>query len=105
MEVWNTQAQIIFPFQLATGHMPFPDYTDHDVFLMVPKGKRPLKPSRFEAPGMTADVWRVAEKCWSKKAEERPDANIVLQCFQGLNRTGGCTHEAGSCLPWELIDE
>ena len=94
-----------FPLQLATGHMPFPDHTDHNVTLMISKGKRPSKPSRFEAPGMTAGVWKIAKKCWSEKAKERLEADAVLQRLQSVNKNGGCTHEACSCLPWELIDE
>jgi serine/threonine protein kinase len=62
------------PLQLATGRMPYPDYTDHNVTIAISKGKRPSKPTRFEAPGITSRVWKVARKCWHKRAKERLEA-------------------------------
>jgi len=77
--------------------MPFPDYTDHNVAIIIAKGKRPQKPTRFEAPGITPAVWKIAEKCWHQKAKERPEAKVVLQCLEDLANTGKCTHET---YPW-----
>lgn len=91
-------------FQLATGRMPFPDFTDSNVTVLISKGKRPSKPRRFEALGMTPGVWKVAKKCWNDKAKERPEVNDVLQNLQKIAKIGVCTHDACSCSPWELID-
>jgi hypothetical protein len=66
-------------FQLATGKVPFPEYADHSVIVMILKGKRPLKPRPFDAPGMTPEVWRIAQKCWLEEAEERLEVNAVLK--------------------------
>ena len=84
--------------------MPFPEFTDPNVTILISKGKRPSKPRRFEAPGMTPAVWKVAKKCWHEKARERPEVNAVLQSLENMANIGGCTHEACSCLPWEVID-
>ena len=49
--------------QLATGQMPFPERTDYVVVVTVLQGKRPRKPSRFEIPGITLAVWKLAIIC------------------------------------------
>ena len=84
--------------------MPFPEFTDHNVTVLISKGKRPSKPRRFDAPGMTPAVWKIAKKCWHDKEKERPEVNLVLQHLGKITNTGGCTHAACSCLEWELID-
>jgi len=93
-----------FPLQLATGKIPFPNYTPHSVSILISKGKRPSKPTRFKAPGITLVVWKIAGKCWHQKAKERPEAKVILQCLEDLANPGECTHETCSFLPRELID-
>ena len=87
------------PFQLATGKMPFPGYSDHNIPIMILKGRRPPKPAHFEAPGITPAVWKIAEKCWHQKAKERPEAKVVLECLENLASPGECTHEMDPCFP------
>jgi len=53
---------------------------------------------------MTSAVWKITRKCWNEKARDRPEVDAVLQYIQDIANIGGCTHEACSCLPWELID-
>ena len=77
--------------------MPFPEHTDPNVKKIISKGKRPQKPRRFEAPGMTPAVWKIAERCWHENAKERPEVNAVLQYLEGLANPGVCVHEA-TCL-------
>lgn len=84
--------------------MPYIGVPDPTVIIKVSRGKRPPKPLRFDGPGMTAVVWKVAQKCWNEKAKDRPEVQAVLQYLQDIANTGGCTHEVCSCLPWELID-
>ena len=70
---------------------------------MVSKGKRPPKPRPFEAPGLTPAVWKIAKKCWSEKAKDRPEIDAVIQYLGGIATTGMCTHQVHFYLPWELI--
>ena len=84
--------------------MPYTGVPDSTVIVMVSKGKRPSKPRPFQAPGMTPAVWKLAQKCWNEKARDRPEVDTVLQYLQDVANIGGCSHEACSCLPWELID-
>ena len=64
-----------------------------NVLIAVSKGKRPPKPLRFEAPGMTPAVWRIAERCWHQKATVRPDAKAVLQYLENLANPGMCSQD------------
>lgn len=90
--------------QLATGKVPFPEYTTLNVSLVTSKGKRPLKPARFEAPGITPEVWKIAKKCWHQKAEKRPEAHVVLRDLETLLQVNVCTRCTCTCLPWEVVD-
>jgi hypothetical protein len=73
-----------FRFQLVTGKIPFSEHVDHNVVIFISSGMRPRKPFRFDAPGMTPAVWKIAEKCWHEKAEERPEVNTVLQHLENI---------------------
>ena len=74
--------------QLVTGKVPFPEYTDENVIVMIAKGGRPSRPRSFEAPGMTPEVWRIATKCWDENADQRPEASAVLQLLEPLSKSG-----------------
>ena len=85
--------------------MPFSDFTDPNVTVMISKGKRPPMPRRFDAPGISKAVWKVAKKCWHDRARERPEVNEVLQNLENILNSGVyahkmCTHESS-----ELIKE
>jgi len=81
-----------FHNQLVTGEIPFADYPDPKVIILVLKGKRPSKPAHFNAPGMTPAVWKIAKKCWHEEARERPEANVVLKNLENLAESGVYTH-------------
>jgi serine/threonine protein kinase len=80
--------------QLATGEMPFPEFTDPNVTILIARGKRPPKPRNFDAPGITPAVWKIARKCWHEKAKERPEVNVVLKHLENLASPGPgmCTY-------------
>lgn len=73
--------------------MPFPEYTDQNVIVTIYEGKRPPRPRKFDVPGMTRAVWNVAQACWNKRAEERPEANAVLQSLEALANSGVCDYK------------
>jgi hypothetical protein len=80
--------------------MPFPEDTDPNVTIMIAKGKRPPKPRRFDAPGITPAVWKIAKRCWHERANERPEVNAVLQDLENLAKPapGVYIHETCSFL-------
>ncbi|KAF9647762.1 kinase-like protein [Thelephora ganbajun] len=85
--------------ELVTGKMPFPEYTDHNVIVMISEGERPSKPRHFDAPGMTSAVWKIAQKCWHEKASKRPEVDAVLRSLEALAKPDG-KHTQPSLLQW-----
>ena len=72
---------------------------------MVSRGERPSKPRRFEAPGITPEVWSIAEGCWQKVMELRPYVEVVLlDLLQITSRKGEHAQEVRSYPQWEFID-
>ena len=84
--------------------MPFPDYQDHSIPVIISKGKRPSKPNFFEAPGMSPGVWKIARQCWREKEKERPETDVVLRSLETILHSGVCTHNVCICPPWEMTD-
>ena len=84
--------------------MPFPDYQDHNIPVIILKGKRPSKPDSFEGPGISSGVWKIAKQCWSEKEKERLETDAVLQALETLFHSGVCNRSACTCSPWEMID-
>ena len=76
--------------------MPFPNYTDGNVSVMVLRGIRPEKPRRFDAAGITPAVWKVAKKCWHEKANRRPEVKEVLENLQKIANSGERAHKGYS---------
>lgn len=83
--------------QLATRNIPFPELTDANVMILVLEGERPPKPHRFEVPGMTPEVWKIAEMCWHEKPKKRPEVRTVLQHLQDLANPGARTYIFAGC--------
>ena len=89
--------------QLATGQTPFFGSSDSKVINLVLSDQRPQKPRRFDAPGITAEVWNISEQCWQRRAIDRPRVKDVLQDLEGIASSGKHAREACSCSLWELI--
>ena len=83
-----------------TRNVPFPEFTDPNVAILVSEGKRPPKPLYFEAPGLTPEVWKIAEMCWHEKPAERPEVHTVLQYLEDLANPGACVRASavGPCI-------
>jgi len=82
----------LFRFQLVTRSAPFPKLTNFSVMIQVSEGIRPEKPQHFEAPGLTPEVWEIAEMCWHEDPERRPEAHVVLQHLEDLANSGTLTY-------------
>jgi len=74
--------------ELVTGEMPFFGYSDAGFTVAISKHKRPSEPRRYDAPGMTPLVWKVAKRCWHEKAKERPEVKIVLRDLENIVANG-----------------
>lgn len=89
----------LFRLQLVTGRIPFSEipFSEHSHLVVLQRvlaGGRPPKPLLIVAPGMTPQVWDIAERCWHGEAQSRPDAKVVLQELEDMKaKTGVCTPE------------
>lgn len=68
-------------YETISGKLPFHDTSDRAVFLKVVKGERP----RHEA-GFTDSLWKMVEKCWESRPNDRPSVQGVLQCLKDINK-------------------
>lgn len=84
--------------------MPFPDDPDHNIPVIILRGKRPSKPKSFEERGISAGVWKIAKQCWNKEEGERLETDAVLQALETLFHSGVCNRSACIYSPWEMID-
>lgn len=82
-----------FCLKLVTGKAPFPECTDQNVIFMIAEDKRPVKPRCFGAPGMTPEVWEVAQNCWNKKPSGRLEIDSVIKSLEPLTKSGVFTDE------------
>jgi hypothetical protein len=58
------------PLNLHVGYTGF-------LKLVAIEGHRPERPDRDEAPQMTYNIWRLAQRCWKGTASERPTIDEV----------------------------
>jgi hypothetical protein len=60
------------PLNLHVGYSEF-------MKLIAIEGHRPERPDRDEAPQLTDDIWRLAERCWEGTASARPVIDEVCE--------------------------
>lgn len=65
-------------FKVFTGQIPFPDFTDANIIVLVSGGGRPKKPLDSEKLGLEPAVWELAEDCWNQDRAKRPDITEVF---------------------------
>ena len=64
-----------FQLEVVTGKLPYPEYTNKDVVVVITKCKVLPRAVYFDGPGITPEVWG----CWNEEANERAQVNMVLQ--------------------------
>ncbi|KAF6757210.1 kinase-like domain-containing protein [Ephemerocybe angulata] len=81
----------IFAYEVFTGQSPFSDlgrglaseWAAARIYLEVPKGRRPSKPSAgsdaYQRYGLTEEIWGMMERCWAGDPKLRPSAAELLQ--------------------------
>ena len=67
--------------EVFTGKVPFPDMTNGSVIIQVVNGKRPVKPPAAEQLGLTTEMWKFIEKCWSADPSKRPTMDEVVRTW------------------------
>ena len=70
--------------EVFSGKVPFPDMTNGAVVVQIVNGRRPVKPPAAEQFGLTAEMWKFIEKCWSANPSERPTMDEVVRMLEGF---------------------
>ena len=74
----------ILAFTAFTGRPPFEECLDLRATSRISRGERPERPQDAESIGLTAQVWRLFERCWDQCPARRPTMGEVLRTWEGL---------------------
>ncbi|KAF9642573.1 kinase-like protein [Thelephora ganbajun] len=87
-------------YEVLSGRVPFYHYKGHDVALAlrVLKGERPERPQGAGGMWFTDDVWRISERCWARKRDDRPRIEDVLQVLEKASSSWATSS------PWMVED-
>ncbi|KAF9650537.1 hypothetical protein BDM02DRAFT_3259721 [Thelephora ganbajun] len=67
-----------------TEKSPFEDTGNMSAAIQITMGKKPAKPQTAEQLGLTTEIWKFIEKCWSADPNERPTINEVVSIWEGF---------------------
>lgn len=67
--------------EVLSGRVPFAGCQDAFIVQMVLQGQRPLRPEEVRS----TDLWETLQRCWSFHREERPTAEVVLDCLERIS--------------------
>ena len=73
--------------QVLTGLQPFYHLSSFAVVVAVQKGERPKKPSDAKSLGLSAALWGLVLRCWTKSPTARPAAQELLRYLENASRT------------------
>ena len=69
---------------MLTGAPPFANRKKSEVaFNVAIEGKRPPRPNNSKNLGITDDIWKLLELCWSKNPSSRPEVSRVAGHLKG----------------------
>lgn len=71
--------------EVFTGKVPFGNMKNEPVAIQIADGKRPAKPqAAAERLGLTAEMWKFIEKCWTANPNKRPTIDEVVRMWGGF---------------------
>lgn len=70
--------------EVFTGEVPFGNMTNMSVVLHIVTGKRPARPQDAGQFGLTTEMWKFIEKCWSANPNKRPTTYEVVTKWEGI---------------------
>jgi hypothetical protein len=73
-------------YEVLSGQVPFPSCGVYAVVVKVTGGERPGRPEEAEGEWFTDAVWKILERCWMPKPDDRPTIEDVLRCLEGASR-------------------
>jgi len=70
--------------EMFSGKVPFGNMKNESVVVQIANGKRPAKPQAAEQLGLSAEMWKSIEKCWSANPNKRPSIDEVVRIWEGF---------------------
>lgn len=70
--------------EVFSGKVPFGNLKNESVVIQISSGKRPSKPQAAEQLGLTAEMWKFIEKCWTGNPSKRPTIDEVVRTWEGF---------------------
>jgi serine/threonine protein kinase len=70
--------------EVFTGVVPFGNMTEGSVAVQIADGGRPVRPQAAERLGLTVEMWKFIEKCWTANPRERPTIDEVVRTWEGF---------------------
>ena len=67
--------------QVFTGAVPFAGNPTHSAMVSLTKGERPQQPTH---PALTADLWKLMQRCWDHDPHLRPEISEALRVLTPL---------------------
>ena len=68
--------------EVFSGRVPFGGMENESVIVQIASGKRPIKPPAAEQLGLSAEMWKFIEKCWSASPNKRPTIDEVVKIWE-----------------------
>lgn len=84
-----SKATDIFAFamlvvEVFTGKLPFGNMKNGTVLIQIAARKRPIKPQAAEQLGLTVEIWKFVEKCWTSNPSKQPTVDEVVGTWEGF---------------------
>jgi hypothetical protein len=70
--------------EVFTGKAPFRNMKNKPAVIQIASGKRPDEPQAAKRLGLSAEMWKFIEKCWSANPSERPAIDEVVRIWEGF---------------------
>jgi len=70
--------------EVFSGKFPFRGMKNESVVVQIASGKRPTKLRAAEQLGLSAEMWKFVEKCWSASPNKRPTIDEVVRIWEGF---------------------
>ena len=70
--------------EVFTGKVPFGNMKNGSIAIQIVNGKRPARPQGTEKLGLTAEMWKFIEKCWTANPKRRPTIDEMVRTWEGF---------------------
>ena len=73
-------------YEVLSGQAPFHGYGSYAIVAKVSRGERPRRTRGAEGRWFTKGIWRILERCWAPRPDDRPGIEDVLRCLEEVSR-------------------